>query len=189
MVALIKRRVNYAAGPELHTVAKARKRVTTLIRHEIASEVQGVSTHKPALPVKGASARGQRKIRYKPLGLRKPWTEEENRLFRLAWHQHEKVTSIAAYLERTPAAIKRQRLALKLPPRREQLRPVNLKVSVDEYLHDAIGKRATELNLTVSGYIRSLLEKDVSSRNGPRWNQVVHSDTSPGGFSSRDCTL
>lgn len=89
------------------------------------------------------------------------WTLEEKVTFANKWKRGEAIKQIAFDLGKSINAVKKQRVAMKLPPRRTGDKDHQLRINVNDKDWEAMKKRASARRQTTSDYIRHLIRIDI----------------------------
>lgn len=89
------------------------------------------------------------------------WTADEKRRMRSLWGQGKTVSEIAQALAKSESAVKNQRRALALDPRRTGDLTVKVRVGIHEDEHALLREKALRRRQTVPGRIRELIQEDL----------------------------
>jgi transposase-like protein len=89
------------------------------------------------------------------------WTDEEKAQMTKLWGERKTVSEIAQDLGKSESAVKNQRRALKLEPRRTGSLKVKVRVGIHEDEYALLRKKALRVGQTIPGRIRTLIQQDL----------------------------
>jgi transposase-like protein len=90
------------------------------------------------------------------------WSNEEKTTFTALWKQRKTVAEIAMTMGKSESAVKNQRRALDLAPRRTGDLTEKVRVGLHPDEHALLYKKALRNNQTLPGRIRALVQKDLA---------------------------
>ena len=90
------------------------------------------------------------------------WTQDEKQQMVRLWDAGRTVSEIAVTLGKSESAVKNQRGALGLPPRKTGDPKRKFRVSVRPEVYELLQLRARRLGRSVPGHVRHLIDTDLA---------------------------